>query len=150
MFILQPPVEKNLTNAAKAGSKTETRYHRIKKLINQKYKFWLTQKDYTKTKKKPVKINEPTVQPKYIYSDKTIHELHSVINDGLLYGQEVATKLENKTKPSADDKKMILTMKKMGQAYVQLANNTFKDENKGETFETLDYIKDHLDSKLIF
>jgi hypothetical protein len=60
----------------------------------------------------------------------------------------VATKLENKPKPTAGDKKMILTMKKMGQAYVQLANNTFKDENNGKTFETLDNIKDHLDSKL--
>jgi hypothetical protein len=68
--------------------------------------------------------------------------------DGLLYGQEAATKLENRTKPSADDKRMILTMKTMGQAYVQLANKTFKDENNGETFETLDDIKDHLDSKL--
>jgi hypothetical protein len=56
--------------------------------------------------------------------------------------------LENKTKPTADDKRMILTMKTMGQAYVQLANNTFKDENNGETFETLDNIKDHLNSKL--
>ncbi len=148
MFILQPPVEKKLTNAIKADSKTETRYNRIKKLINQKYRFRLTQKDYTKTKKKPVKINQPTVQPKYDYSDKTIHELHSVINDGLLYGQEVATKLENKTKPTADDKKMILTMKKISQAYAQLPNNTFKDENNAETFETLDNIKDHLDSKL--
>ena len=60
----------------------------------------------------------------------------------------MATKLENKTKPTADDKRMILTMKTMGQAYVQLVNNTFKDENNEETFETLDNIKDHLDSKL--
>ncbi len=103
MFIHQPPVEKKLTKAAKADSKTGTRYNRIKKLIKQKYRFRLTQKDYTKTKKKPVKINEPTVQPKYDYSDKTIHELHYVINDGLLYGQEAATKLENKTKPTVDD-----------------------------------------------
>ncbi len=101
-----------------------------------------------RNKEKACQINEPTVQPKYDYSDKTIHELHSVINDGLLYGQEVATKLENKTKPTADDKRKILTMKTMGQAYVQLANNTFKNENNGETFETLDNIKDHLNSKL--
>ncbi len=148
MFILQPPVEKKLTNAAKTDSETEMRYNRIKKLINQKHRFRLTEKDYTETKKKPVKINEPTVQPKYDYSDETIHELHSVINDGLLYGQEVATKLEKKTKPTADDMKMILTMKKISQAYVQLANNTFKDENNAETFKTLDNIKDHLDSKL--
>ena len=69
-------------SGSKADSKTGTRYNRIKKLINKKNRFWLTQKDYTETKKKPVKINEPTVQPKYDYSDKTIHELHSVINDG--------------------------------------------------------------------
>ncbi len=36
----------------------------------------------------------------------------------------------------------------MGQAYVQLTNNTFKDENNAKIFETLDNIKDHLDSKL--
>ncbi len=55
-------------------------------------------------KRKNQSKSVPTVQPKYDYSDKTIHELHSVINDGLLYGQEAATKMENRARPSADDK----------------------------------------------
>jgi hypothetical protein len=85
-------------------------------------------------KKKPVKVSEPAVQPKYDYSDKTIHELHLVINTGLLYGQEAATKMENKARPSADDKRMIQTMRTMTQAYVKLANKNFHDKNNGENF----------------
>jgi hypothetical protein len=94
-----------------------------------------------KKRKKSVKVSEPTVQPKYDYSDKTIHELHSVINAGLLYGQEAATKMENKARPLADDNRMIQTMRTMTQAYVRLANKDFYDENNGENFETLEDVK---------
>ncbi len=99
-------------------------------------------------KEKPVKVSEPTVQPKYDYSDKTIHELHLVINAGLLYGQEAATKMENKARLSADDKRMIQTMRTMTQAYVELANKIFHDKNNKENFVTFEDVKNHLDSKI--
>jgi hypothetical protein len=71
-----------------------------------------------------------------------------VINDGLLYGQDAATKMENRARPSADDKIMIQTMRTMTQAYVKLENKCFHDENNRENFETLEDIKNHLDSKI--
>jgi hypothetical protein len=55
-----------------------------------------------------------------------------------------AIKLEKKPKPTKDDKKMIDTMRNMIQAYVALANKTFQQENNGETFDTLEEIKNHL------
>jgi hypothetical protein len=36
----------------------------------------------------------------------------------------------------------------MTQAYVKLANKSFHDENNGEKFETLEDVKNHLDSKI--
>ncbi len=36
----------------------------------------------------------------------------------------------------------------MTQAYVELANTSFRDENNGENFETLEDVKNHLDSKI--
>jgi hypothetical protein len=71
-----------------------------------------------------------------------------VINAGLLYGQQAATKMENKARPSADDKRMIQTMRTMTQAYVKLANKNFHDKNNGENFETLEDVKNRLDSKI--
>ncbi len=56
--------------------------------------------------------------------------------------------MENKARLSADDKRMIQTMSTMTQAYVELANKNFHDENNGENFETLKDVKNHLDSKI--
>ncbi len=50
--------------------------------------------------------------------------------------------------PSEDDKRMIQTMRTMTQAYVKLANKNFHDKNNGEKFETLEDVKNHLDSKI--
>jgi hypothetical protein len=36
----------------------------------------------------------------------------------------------------------------MTQAYVKLANKSFHDKNYGENFETLEDVKNHLDSKI--
>jgi hypothetical protein len=41
-----------------------------------------------------------------------------------------------------------LTMRTMTQAYVELTNKSFHDENNGENFETLEDVKNHLDSKI--
>jgi hypothetical protein len=56
--------------------------------------------------------------------------------------------MENRARPLADDKRMIQTMRTMTQAYVELANKSFCDENNGEIFETLEDIKNYLDSKI--
>jgi hypothetical protein len=56
--------------------------------------------------------------------------------------------MENKARPSADDKRMVQTMRTMTQAYVELANKNFHDENNGEIFKTLEDVKNHLDSKI--
>ncbi len=39
ILILQPPVERKLINAAKAGSETGKRYNRCKKIIKHHYQF---------------------------------------------------------------------------------------------------------------
>ncbi len=56
--------------------------------------------------------------------------------------------MENKARPSAADKRMIQTMKTMTQAYVELANKKFHDKNNGEKIETLEDVKNHLDSNI--
>ncbi len=60
----------------------------------------------------------------------------------------MATKMENKARPLADDKRIIQTMRTMTQAYVKLANKSFNDKNNGGNFETLEDVKNHLDSKI--
>jgi hypothetical protein len=56
---------------------------------------------------------------------------------------------KTKARHLADDKRMIQTMRTMTQAYVELANKIFHDENNGKSFETLEDVKNHLDSKIL-
>jgi hypothetical protein len=86
-----------------------------------------------------------TVQPRLDYSNKSINELHSVINKGLLYEQRRADKLEKK-RPSKDDKKMIDTTRNITQAYIALANKTLQQEDNVEVFDSLEDIATHLKS----
>jgi hypothetical protein len=84
------------------------------------------------------------VQPTVDYSNKTKHELHSVITKGLICGQMNMIKLQNKTKPTKDDMKMIDSMRNTIGVYIALANKTFS-----ETFNTLDLdgIRYHLKNR---
>ncbi len=110
ILILKPPVWKRLDKAIEADHETEERWNRCKQKVNDGYQFMFTSKNYANKKKQKAQDDEPTVQPRFDYSNKTINELQSVINKGLLYGQMNANKLEKKPKPTKDDKKMIDTM----------------------------------------
>jgi hypothetical protein len=96
MLILKPPVRNQLDQAIEADPETQERWNRCKQKLKNGYKFTFNKKNYA-DKKEEAEHNEGiTVQPRLDYSNKSINELHSVINKGLLYEQRRADKLEKK------------------------------------------------------
>ncbi len=148
MMILETPVENKLKHTTTMDNETKARYKTCNKMIDHKYQFLFTAKDFSVTKRKQNRFSNLRVKPKLDYSDKTTHELHSVINDGLISAQEAIVKLENKSRPTADDMTLVTALKSMEQAYIILANKTFQEESNGKTFDNLEKIKEHLDSKM--
>jgi hypothetical protein len=104
------------------------------KKVNRVYAFEFSTKNYAEKIHDTEETNEVIVQPSFNFSGKTQEELHYVINKGLLNLEE--KKIEQKKRPTIEDKKMIDTNAKMIQAYITLANTTLLKNDKGYVFDT--------------
>jgi hypothetical protein len=94
ILILKPPVRNQLDQAIEVDPETQERWNRCKQKLKNGYKFTFNKKKYADKKEETEQDDGITVHPRMDYSNKSINELHSVINKGLLYGQSRADKLE--------------------------------------------------------
>jgi len=74
-----------------------------------------------------------------VYKDKTEKQIHSVINQGLIKGQKIIEKLNEKKKRTPDERQMIATMETIRDAYIALAKKTLSQD-----VNTLNDINQHL------
>lgn len=140
MFLLKPPLETRLTEAITANAETKRRWETCQAKLSSEYTFHFTETDYTNKKsKKKDKAIIATDHTTLVYKDKTEKQIHSVINQGLIKGQKIIEKLNEKKKRTPDERQMIATMETIRDAYIALAKKTLSQD-----VNTLNDINQHL------
>jgi hypothetical protein len=124
------------------------RHKRCMKKVNRGYAFEFSTKNYAEKKHNTEETNEVIIQPSFNFSGKTQEELHYVINKGLLNVEKTTKKLEQKKRPTIEDRKMIDTNAKMIQAFITLANTTLLKNDEGYVFDRLNIIDVELKQRM--